>query len=181
MIDTAGGSTSAPAGEAAIPASPAPHIVHLACRCPGTPHAFDVVTLHERATIPLGIAFAAAVKYASDQVAMEAELAMVYLRYGISAWTFRDSDGPVAVRAPIDPEVLERWLPFSDGGLVIVEAADAIYGESVMRPLLARRSKSSPDGLTGPLTSVTNGSGPTHPRPSGRSSRTATAGRRSGQ
>lgn len=157
MIDTAGGSTSAPAGDVEIPASPAPHIVHLAERCPGNPHPFDTVTLRKHATIQMGIASAFATQAAAgDEGRMQAGLAFEFLRYGIEAWTFPDP-----VTEPLDRAVIERWLPFENGGLEVVEAASALYGSDVLAPFVRRFSRSSPAGPADHLTSATNGSGRT--------------------
>lgn len=157
MIDTAGGSTSAPAGDVEIPASPAPHIVHLAERCEGNPHLFDVVTLRKHATIPMGIAVAVVVNHAAgDEPRAQAGLAVEFLRYGIEAWTF-----PEPVTEPLDRAIIERWLPYENGGLEVVEAASALYGSDVLAPFVRRFSKPSPAGPADHLTSATNGSGRT--------------------
>jgi len=158
MTDTAGGSTSAPAGEAAIPDSPAPHIVHLAERCPGNPHPFDVVTLRKHASIAMGVAVSAVLGAAAgDEPRMQAGLATEFLRWGIEAWTM-----PAPVGEPTERETLEQWLPFENGGLEVVEAASALYGSDVLAPFVRRFSTRSPAGLGDHLTSATNGSGKTH-------------------
>lgn len=170
MIDTAGGSTSAPAGDAEIPVSPAPNIVHLACPCPGTPHEFDVVTLREHASLPMGAAIASVLRYAAgDPARVEAGLALEFLRWGIVGWTFRDlvDDEPrgVPVTEPVERAVLERWLPFASGGLEVIEAASALY-ESILTPFVRRLSTRSPDSPMAPSISPTNGSGRTPRKPS---------------
>jgi hypothetical protein len=180
MLDTAGGSTSAPAGDAAIPVSPAPHIVHLACPCPGHPHPFDVVTLHKSAPLTMGAAIASVLRYAGgDPPRVEAGLALEFLRWGIASWTFRDlvddeNGDPqprgVPITEPIERPVLERWLPFASGGLEVIEAASELY-EGVLAPFVKRISTRSPGTPTGALISAPNGSGPTHRKPSKRSSR----------
>jgi hypothetical protein len=184
MLDTAGGSTSAPAGDAAILASPAPNIVHLACPCPGHPHEFDVVTLREHPTIPMGIAVAAVARNPTNQATMEAALSLIYLGYGIEHWTFLDRDEtggtvPVWIGEPVDRALLERWLPFASGGLIVAEAADALYSEEVFRPFRERSQTRSPVGPVASSTSATTGFGLTPPTPLRRSSRKPTAGKRS--
>lgn len=187
MLDTAGGSTSAPDGEAAIPVSPSPHILHLACPCPGKPHAFDVVTFRKGPTIPMGAAVAAVTRNPTNQATMEAALSLIYLGYGIASWSFmdRDEDGksvPAWIGEPVDRESLERWLPFASGGLEALETADRLYSEEVFRPFRARQQTRSPSGPGGKSpakrsTSAKNGSGPTRPKRSKRSSqRTPHAG-----
>lgn len=176
MIDTAGGSTSAALdGEAAIPASPSPTVVHLACPCPGTPHAFDAVTLRPGVTNKMGIAVAAARWQAGgDLVAMEVELGMALLRYGIESWTF--TEGPLP--EPVPNEEIERWLPFGRGGYEVIEAANALYAEEVFRPFQKRLATRSPATPAAPTTSARTSSGPTRPKRSRRSSRTSSAGKR---
>jgi hypothetical protein len=184
MTDTAGGSTSAPAGEAAIPVSPAPHIVHLAERCPGSPHPFDVVTLRRKASIPMGIAVSVVLgEAAGDNARVQAGLALEFLRYGIEAWSFHDLVDEETIRVPvtepIERDVLERWLPFHRGGLEVVEAASALYGDDVLDPFVRRLKaiSSAPKsetpsmaGLGESSTSASNGSGSMPPKPSKRSS-----------
>lgn len=171
MIDTAGGSTSVTVGEGAIPPSPAPHVVHLACPCPGTPHPYDVVTLRPTVTNRMGMATSTVLRLAAgDEVAMQSELGLVFLRYGISDWTFADRAGPVEIGEPVDTALIERWLPFSRGGFEVLEAANALYGEDVFRPFVRKFSTRSPDGPEPISTSATNGSGKTHRKPSKRSS-----------
>lgn len=178
MLDTAGGSTSVPDGEAAIPASPSPTIVHIAERCPGAPHAYDTVWLRPTASLPMGIAVSAVLRDAiGDQPVVEAGLALEFLRFGISGWTFEDASGPVRFGEPIARDVLEHWLPFGNGGLEVVEAASALYGDAVLAPFLARFTKSSKAGPTEPLTSVRTASGGTHRKRSKRSLPNGTGGK----
>lgn len=175
MIENAGGSTSADVGEGAIPPSPAPHVLHLPERCPGAPHEYDVVTFREVVTNQMGIAVAAAMRRAgTDEVAMESELGMVFLRYGIASWTFPDR-----CTEPVDVALIERWLPFADGGYEALETANALYAAEVFRPFQRKLSTRSPAGPAARPTSAMTGSGRTPRTPSRRSSRTATAGRQS--
>jgi len=172
MIDTAGGSTSAtPDGEAAIPASPSPHVVHVACPCPGTPHPYDVVTLRPVVTNRMGMATSTVLRLAAgDEIAMQSELGLVFLRYGIARWTFTDRTGPVEIGEPVDTALVERWLPFGQGGFEVLEAANALYGEDVFRPFVRKFSTRSPDGPAPTSTSAPSNSGKTPPRRSKRSS-----------
>jgi hypothetical protein len=179
-----GEQTTAPAGEAAVPASPAPHIVHVAERCEGSPHAYDVITLREHATLRMGAAVTTVLKTAmGDDALVEAGLAMEFLRWGIADWTFVETvagrQRPVYIGEPVDRDVLERWLPFSNGGLEVMEAAAGLYGD-VLTPFVRRLSTLSQAGLGGTSTSATNGSGGTHRKRSKRSSPPATAGPKSG-
>ena len=177
MIDTAGGSTSAPVGEAAIPASPAPNVVHLPCPCPGTPHPYDVVTLREAVTNRMGMATSTVLRLAAgDEITMQSELGLVFLRYGIERWTFTDRSGPVEIGEPVDATIIERWLPFAKGGFEVLEAANALYGEDVFRPFVRKFSTRSPDGPVPTSTSAPNNSGKTPRRHSKRSSARTSGG-----
>jgi hypothetical protein len=191
MLDTAGGSTSAPAGDAAIPVSPAPHIVHLACPCPGHPHEYDVVTLRKAATNKMGMAVNAVMQYhIGDYLAIESELGSVWLRYGIEAWTFVDRTPdpkggfrsiPVYLGDPVDMETVDRWLPWHQGGFEVIKAADELYRKDTFDPFQRRPSTRSPDGAEAPSTSASTDSGLTPPTPLRRSSRGSSGGKRSGR
>lgn len=178
MTDTAGGLTSAPAGEVAIPASPAPNIVHLVCPCPGTPHEYDSVTLRMDGSLHMGIAFAVILQNAmGDETRVQAELQTEALRWGIEAWTFVDDRGtPVAIQTPLELSLIERWLPFPRGGMEVIEAATPLYAPMVA-PFVERMSRLTQRGASAgskvhrPSTSATNGSGPKSPKSSKRSSR----------
>lgn len=164
-----------------IPASPAPHILHLAERCPGSPHPFDVITLRKHASLEMGVAMGAVGEAAGgDEPRLQAGFAREMLRWGIEAWTFIDENGRVPVHEPIERSVLDRWLPFEDGGLEVIEAATALYGDDVLAPFVRRYLPRSPAGLADHLTSARNGSGPSPAKRSKRSSHPGTAGKRSG-
>ena len=178
MIDTAGGSTSADVGEGAIPPSPAPNVVHLRERCPGSPHPFDVVTLRPEVSHRMGIAVAAVTNRARNEIDAEAEMGMVFIRYGIEGWTFEDK-GPVPCAEPVDPDLIARWLPWSDGGYEVAEAANNLYADEVFRPFLPRLKILSPPPVAAPTISARTNSGRSHRKPSRRSSLTGSAGKRS--
>lgn len=159
------------------------------CRCPGTPHHHDWVELHPDPTIPMGAAVVAAIRRVGDDpVLMQGEFVRIYLIYGIRAWSFeepREEGGElrpvlVAPQAGGWAEVVEKWLPWEGGGMEVGNAADELYSGRILRPLISRLPKSSPGGPTVGSTSPTRGTGSRHPTPLPRSSRTSTAGRRSG-
>lgn len=180
MLDNTGGSTSDPAGDAAIPASPATNIVHLAERCPGSPHEFDFVILRKTASISMGIAVSSIIREgAGDQARIEAGLATEFLRWGIESWSFTEPTGPVSLGEPVERAQIERWLPYENGGLEVVEAASALYGDAVLAPFLRRSRNLSLAMRIATSTSATNGSGSTHRKRSKRSSRITTAGKSS--
>ncbi len=182
MLDTAGGSTSAPDGEAAIPVSPSPTTLNLACPCPGTPHEYDSVSFRPHSSIRMGMAASTVMRQnAGDEPAMQAELGMILLRYGIEGWTFTDKDRqPVEIGEPIEPLLLERWLPYYGGGFDALEVANRLYGEEIFRPLVRKWSMRSLPGVGPNSTSATSDSGSRHPTPFKPSSRTRSgAGKRS--
>lgn len=127
------------------------------------------VTLREKVTIPLGIAALSVIKQGGSQAVIEAGLAQVYLELGIEDWSYP---------GPVTPENIERFLPYAAGGLEVAERADALYSETVMRPLVARLAKSLQPSPTPSSTSATRRSGSRRPTPSGRSSQNGTAGSR---
>jgi hypothetical protein len=169
MIEPVGQDGHDEGAAAPVPSSP-PNVVAL-------PSGHSV-TLHPEVTLPLGIACISAIKGAlhEGQPAVEAALAEAYLRFGIASWTFRDVNGdPV----PVTAESIARMLPFNGGGLEVAEAADALYGEAVTRPLVQRSRLLSPPGPTGGGTPPSSPRGQSRTSPA-RSSRRRTAGKRSG-
>ena len=166
------------AGGAAAPVPSAPHVVQIPADRSVTGRE-ETVWLHPEVTLPLGIAAMTAFRQAMGQGLPVAEglLAEVYLRLGIERWTFRDARGDPE---EVDSESVARLLPFSHGGLEVAEAADALYGRAVTDPLARRLSARSPTGPTPATTPPTPLHGRSRRTPSGRSSRSATAGRPSG-
>lgn len=154
------------------------------CRCPGSPHATDWVELRPTADPAIGAAVMAAIRETGDdEPMMLGQLARIYVTLGIRAWSFVGDDGrPVPVRPGTSdwPETVAGLLPWDRGGKEVAERGDELYSEAVLRPLLPRSSTPSPDGPTAASTSPASPSGSTPPRRSSRSSRTRTAGRRSG-
>lgn len=169
MIDTAG-----QGGHAEGPAAPGPSAPNVV-RLPSG----HTVRLHPEPTMDIGIAAMAAVRESAGEgaPATEAALARVYLRFGIEWWDFTDGAGQPE---PVTAESVARLLPFGGGGLEVAEAADALYSEAVMRPLLERWRRLSPPTPTDGSTPPSSTSGPSSPTPSGPSSRTGTGGKRSG-
>lgn len=154
------------------------------CRCPGAPHATDWVEMRPTADPAIGAAVMAAIRETGDdEPMMMGQLARIYVTLGIRAWSFVDHEGrPVPVRPGTAgwPDLVADMLPWDRGGKVVSDRGDELYSEAVLRPLLPRSSMPSQDGPTAASTSATPRSGSTPPRRSTRSSRTRTAGRRSG-
>lgn len=153
-----------------------------ACRCPGTPHP-DGDTVYLAPKMPLALGFAAlhVVRNVSDPAELEGRLALLYLLFGITGWTFTDEDSQ-SVRFDPDhaAELIEQYLPLWEGGMTVARVADDLYGEAIFFPFnLARDQmrKSSQHGLTDDSTSATPDSGTAPLTPSARSSRNGTAGK----
>lgn len=136
------------------------------CRCPGTPHALDTVTLRPTAGLSMGIAATIALRHAGRLPGdVEAALGSVYLRYGIVAWTFVSETGPVR----ITPENIDEWLPWDKGGEEVADKADDLYSVTVLAPLLRRsaeRLRTTPETDSTSPTPPSGESSPTSPPPS---------------
>jgi hypothetical protein len=144
----------------AAPEPSAPNIVRL-------PNG-HTVTLHPKVTIPIGVAGASVINANRGHLAdIWGGLAEVYLHLGIAAWTFKDAKGEAV---PITPDTIDEYLPFDEGGLEVAEAADRLYQEPLMRPLLRRQAAFSAATQMPPSTSPPSDGGSTPPRPSGSSS-----------
>jgi hypothetical protein len=153
-----------------------PAVVNVgACRCPGTPHEDgDTVSLRPKIDLSMGAAAWQAMEMATaDPIDMQAAVSLVYLRYGIVAWSFVDEAG---LPVPIRGADMERWLPWGDGGKEVIEEADGLYGAELMRPFLRRLATLSPIGPRPDSTSATKSSGRSPRSSSKPSSRSASAG-----
>ena len=103
-----------------------------ACRCPGSPHPDgDWVELMAHPSIDIGSAiYAAVAAVGNDPVLLQVEMTRAYLRFGIVAWSFTDERGdaiPIRSRAGDFGDVINRLLPFTDGGYDVANAADSLY------------------------------------------------------
>jgi hypothetical protein len=96
----------------------------------------------------------------------------VYIRAGVTGWNLVNEDGPV----PLDVEVL---LANYTWAYPIAEAADDLYSQALIDPLLKRMNGTSGNGQTGASTRRIPRS--SKPRPSRRASSSAngSAGRQS--
>ena len=137
----------------------------IPCICPpleGKPrHASDTVTLRQRLGFRESLAAQNAVYVlkSEDPDATAADVLAVltesYLLSGIEAWSVVGVDGkPID---PTKPAIREYLLPHMDAALAVAEAADDLYRETVITPLVDRASTSSPptptDGPTSPTSS----------------------------
>ena len=152
--------------------------VPIPCLCPGTPHEGDTVTLRDTLDFHAVTAIRHAVSFleAEDTTAYTAEVLATltegYVFHGIASWTLVGDDGkPLpASRA----NIRERLLPDVLAASAVGDAADELYGEKVLLPLLVRASTSSATTPTETSTSPRTDS-PKRPRtPSSPSSTTST-------
>ena len=144
------------------------------CRCPGTPHGSDFVTLHREMPLSLGVAAVGLLSNGGNQYVIGGQLAELYLQLSIAAWTFTDKDGRAV---PIEQDNIVRLLPYARGGFTVSDAAAVRFPlVDILSPLGFEMPKSSLPGPTGDSTSLNSPSGPTHRKHSKRSSRNATAG-----
>jgi hypothetical protein len=159
--------------------------VQIDCVCPpradGEPRHpdGDTVTLRETlgfrevTAIRHGISFlendGTADAYAAEVLAVLTE---GYVLHGIEAWSLVDEKGkPAEVSRTA---IRERILSRVDVASVVGDAADELYGEKVLLPLLVRASKSSQPSPTGRSTSPRKGSRASRPTPSSPSSTSTT-------
>lgn len=159
--------------------------MEIPCICPAAPggeprHATDTVELRAR----LGfrevdtIKQALGVMYLQDPDAgfpeVFATIREQYLLHGVESWTLLDGEGdPLPVTKP---NIRERLFMHFEAAELIADAADDLYAEAVMRPLLQAASTSSPPTPTEPSTSLPSGSSDSteDERPSSPSSTTTT-------
>lgn len=147
------------------------------CRCPGGPHASgETVALLPRVPLAMGAAAMAALQGVAGTDEYVGLLAPIYLRFGIESWSCLGPDGPL----PVTTAAIAERFPWADGGSDLVEAADALYGEEILRPLLRRIARLSPPTPTATATSATPSSGAARRSRSAPSSPEPTAGTPSG-
>jgi hypothetical protein len=154
--------------------------VTVACLCPpdGTRHPDgEVVTFRETIDFRTAAIARKSIEWLryedpdADVPEVLAVLSEFYLLHCIEAWTIRDAKGkPVEVSKPA-----VRQYVFSNqvASFELAEAADELYQEVILLPLVAQASKSSQPTRTNGSTSATSGSGAS-PRRSRRSSTAST-------
>jgi hypothetical protein len=141
------------------------------CECPGTPHGEegDVVFLAPTLSLEGGLEATADIRVAvHDGKVIAKRWRVTFVRYGAIGWNWLDADGEPL---PFDVEVLLADYTLA---LPVSEKANDLYGESVVRPLLAKPKTTSPPGATGGSTSPTLRS---IPSPRKRSSPATSAGK----
>lgn len=146
------------------------------CSCPGTPHDGrdgaddgDIVVLRSALGFAAGAEVVRKLGEANEDgefMARATELiGPVYIREGPLSWNVVDANGPV----PLTKERLDA-LSYADA-YEIVEAADALYTEAIIAPLVKRMDVPSRNGRNGSSTRATQRS--SRPRPSRRGSSSA--------
>lgn len=89
-----------------------------------------------------------------------------YILNGVESWTCEDGK-PIPIN---NRTIRDHLLTHIDTAMLVGDAADALYSEAVMSPLLAKASTLSPPTPTDESTSPTTGSSTTPRKPSKRSS-----------
>lgn len=130
----------------------------------------DKLTFHEATTITKSVTFLDSDDEDSRAAEILATLSEFYIIVGVSAWTLRDEKNkPVPVNRPtVRAMLLER---LDDNTAAVVEAAEILYREVILLPLLRRGSRSSqPTPTSEPTSAKQDGEPPKRRRPSKRSS-----------
>jgi hypothetical protein len=129
-----------------------------ACQCPGTPHENgDEVHLRKRLGLAAGVQLQRRVVDANanseDTDVLAGKLAEAYIRVGVVAWNLTDEAGkPV----PVNQDTLQTHLldDFARS-IEVADAADGIYMDTVLGPLVKRVAESSRSTTTNGSTSPT--------------------------
>jgi len=152
--------------------------ISIGCLCPpsgdrhpdgDTVELFDPLPFQRAVTMQKAVGL-----FVNDQDAPpEAEeilgaLTQAYVVNGIESWSLVDDKGKPL---PVSRANIETYLLSSlDDAMVVADAADEAFGSVVMRPLLARASRSSLTTPTDGSTSAPMASPPASPKRSRRSS-----------
>lgn len=138
----------------------------------------DTVTLRERLDFRAAVTARNTIVFlkSEDPDASAAEilaaLTETYLLLGIESWSLLDAKGK-----PLPPSkaaIREYLLARPEIAMRVGDAADELYSEAVVLPLLARAQNFSPPTPTNGPTSAPKGSSPKPPKPSKPSSTTTT-------
>lgn len=138
--------------------------MEIPCICPlveGKPrHDKDTVTLRERLDFRSSLAAQNTIVFLKQEdpdasaADVLAALTESYLLAGVESWTVVGVDGK-----PIEPTkaaIRELLLTNLDVAMEVAEAADDLYRDAVVDPLVRKASASSPDTPTGTSTSPTS-------------------------
>lgn len=107
------------------------------CLCPDSPHDEDYALLRPRLLPGDAIAALSALRPDVDSATLQRDIGLSLLRGGLIAWNIRDEDGePI----PLDA-VEDGSLDWEETLRPIAEAANDLYSESLLRPLVERMRK----------------------------------------
>lgn len=128
-----------------------------ACRCPQTPHADgDMVTLRPMLGLAAGIEVQRLMVESNqareDAAVITGRLAEAYLLHGVESWNLVGDNGqPI----PVNADSIRLYLlnDFSRAAPV-ADAADDLYMDTVLGPLVDRVNRSLPTTLTNGSTSA---------------------------
>ena len=112
----------------------------------GTVTLFDRLDFNRATTVTKAIAFIDNDDAESRAARVLATLSEYYVLMGVQSWTYPEDVTTTNIR--------KRLLEHPEVGIV-VEAADELYQEQILLPLLARASSSSPPSQTDASTSPT--------------------------
>lgn len=150
------------------------------CPCPGTPHTEEHVEIEPEATLAMCLrAYKVMAAAEGSFAAKYAAIISAYVPSCITSWSFLELVDGAMKPVPINAENAERLLPWDKGGYEVAEKADELYSGRVFRPLVRRLPKVSPPSPTADSTSQNPAPGSPIPTPSGPSSPSASAGKRS--
>jgi hypothetical protein len=149
--------------------------VQIACPCPptaeGPRHEFDTVTLHEPIESRVRRALLYDIGLLGDDATAGDRLALLsegYLLRCIDRWTVVDAKGKAL--PPSRDNIRRLLIEDAYRGDVVAKAADDLYSEAVLLPLMLGASSSSSDSPTDEPTSPAVNGTTHHPRRSKRSS-----------
>lgn len=155
--------------------------VQIPCLCPakpdGTPrHESDTVVLRDRLDFRTTLVIRQSVKWLKEtdpgfsMGEALATLSETYALHCIESWTLTDERGKAV--PPSRNEITSRLLEREDPGpaLTVTDAADSLYSERILLPLLGLAPTSSGNTPTATSTSAKSGRGRTRRMPSKRSS-----------
>jgi hypothetical protein len=155
--------------------------VAIECICPPKAdgerrHEQDTVTLRDTLDFRTATLLRQTVKWLkteqpdSSVPEVLATLTEAYLLHCIESWSLVDEKGkPVP---PAREQIRDRLLTNDDAASTVGDAADGMYHERVLLPLLVQAQTSSPSTPTNGSTSARTGSGPKPQKPSKPSSTT---------
>src|SRR5688572_6057575 len=155
--------------------------VTIPCLCPpdGVRHpSGDTVQLREKLDFTAALAARNTIIHAKTNdpgmsiAEVQALLTELYLLSGIESWSVKDEKGKAL--EPNRTAIREHLLTNIGAAVLVADAADELYAEAVMLPLLEKASTSSPPTPEAPSTSPTTGSSPEPRKPSKRSSTSTT-------